>query len=154
MSVRQKKAASKSALKGPPEELSSKLEAALTENESLRRELAYRDEIIQRLRTSSEGLKTQLETLEQKLTETEHDKKDFVLNLELKLQKLNSDREKEESKMQLQIETLKSENATLSMKLKTTESEFRKTVEEKEAVIDEQGTHISCMATEFESMLN
>ncbi|KAJ1516693.1 hypothetical protein HMI55_001628 [Coelomomyces lativittatus] len=65
---------------GPPEELSSKLEAALTENESLRRELAYRDEIIQRLRTSSEGLKTQLETLEQKLTETEHDKKDFVLS--------------------------------------------------------------------------
>jgi hypothetical protein len=42
----------------------------------------------------------------------------------------------------------------MSLQLSKNELEYKKIIAEKDAVIEEQSTKISCMSTEFESMLN
>ncbi|KNE72833.1 hypothetical protein AMAG_16940 [Allomyces macrogynus ATCC 38327] len=136
------------------DDLTLKLAAATTEIEGLRRELAHRDEVIQRLKEKNDQFRTAVAKLDVQLAEKHQDRMDLAADANLEYRKLETDMKHKIALLEAQLHDVRAHYEATTAQMTKAEAEARRTIETKDAIIEEQSTRISCMATEFESMLN
>ncbi|ORZ36739.1 hypothetical protein BCR44DRAFT_76007 [Catenaria anguillulae PL171] len=134
--------------------LNEKLAAANGEMETLRRELAHREDTVSRLRDSNTKLKQTVEDLEKVIDDRTQDRQDFAADSNVQFRKLQVEMQSKVTLLETQVSDLKATLESTTIQLNKKISDYAKLIELKDGIIEEQSTKISCMATEFESMLN
>ncbi|KAI9178837.1 hypothetical protein H9P43_005499 [Blastocladiella emersonii ATCC 22665] len=136
------------------DDLTQRLTVANAEIDTLKREMGYRDETVTRLRDQNAKLKSTVEDLERAVEDRNQDRRDLTADSNTQYRKLQIEMQNKVNALEAQIHDLKATCETTATQLSKQIAEYNKMVELKDAIIEEQSTKISCMATEFESMLN
>ncbi|KAI9217428.1 hypothetical protein BC828DRAFT_391150 [Blastocladiella britannica] len=136
------------------EQLTARINGATVEIETLKRELAHRDDTILRLKEANANLKQMVEELENSVDERNRDRQELAADSNSQFKKLQHDMQTKVSTLEHHMAELKFTCDTTTAQLNKKIADYNSMVEIKDAIIEEQSTKISCMATEFESMLN
>lgn len=120
----------------------------------LKTEIDFRDEKIARQKEKLDKMRLELTSLDDSLKESLQEQKDSYKVLSERNNQMRNVLEREITSQQEEIKTLKNNVGGVTEKMVKGEEEMQKEIDEKKLLIEDQTAQISCMALEFESMVN
>ncbi|KAL7751392.1 hypothetical protein RI367_003252 [Sorochytrium milnesiophthora] len=177
-SAKGKKLPDKTKEKSATDELNQKLTQATSEIEALKRELGwcaqspsflfplsefshqralakdFRSETINRLKQQNTEYRDQITTLEATVEAKMQDRVDVTSDMSRQYKVMQFDMSSKMSSLDAQLAATRTQLTNVTETLHRNEAEYKRSLEEKDALIEEQYTRINCMAAEFESMLS